>query len=79
MKKTGKILAALGLAVAFGTILNPTQAKAEDTDRIAQGVYIGNIFNETKHRQSYFIQEILNGSEKRKKENEKEISDYRGK
>ena len=43
------------------------------------GVYIGNIFNETKHRQSYFIQEILNGSEKRKKENEKEISDYRGK
>ena len=43
MKKTGKILAALGLAVAFGTILNPTQAKAEDTDRIAQGVYIGNI------------------------------------
>ena len=43
MKKTGKILAALGLAVAFGAILNPTQAKAEDTDRIAQGVYIGNI------------------------------------
>lgn len=42
-EKTGKILAALGLAVAFGTILNPTQAKAEDTDRIAQGVYIGNI------------------------------------
>ena len=36
MKKTGKILAALGLAVAFGAILNPTQAKAEDTDRIAQ-------------------------------------------
>ena len=43
MKKTGKILAVLGLAVAFGAILNPTQAKAEDTDRIAQGVYIGNI------------------------------------
>ena len=42
-EKTGKILAALGLAVAFGAILNPTQAKAEDTDRIAQGVYIGNI------------------------------------
>mgnify|MGYP000196494613 CR=1 FL=1 len=29
--------------MAFGAILNPTQAKAEDTDRIAQGVYIGNI------------------------------------
>ena len=42
-EKTGKILAVLGLAVAFGAILNPTQAKAEDTDRIAQGVYIGNI------------------------------------
>ena len=41
MKKTGKILAALGLAVAFGAILNPTQAKAEDTDRIAQGVVGG--------------------------------------
>ena len=43
MKKTCKILAALGLTVAFGIILNPAQAKAEDTDRIAQGVYIGNI------------------------------------
>jgi hypothetical protein len=43
MKKTGKILTALGLAMAFGFIMNPTQAKAEDTDRIAEGVYIGNI------------------------------------
>ena len=43
MKKTGKILTALGLAMAFGFIMNPTQAKAEDTDRIAGGVYIGNI------------------------------------
>ena len=40
MKKTGKILAALGLAVAFGAILNPTQAKAEDTDRIAQMIIL---------------------------------------
>lgn len=28
MKKTGKILAALGLAVAFGAILNPTAGKS---------------------------------------------------
>ncbi len=28
------------------------------------GIYIGNIFNETKNRKSYFIQEILNGHEK---------------
>ena len=28
------------------------------------GIYIGNIFNETKNRKSYFIQEILNGTEK---------------
>lgn len=27
------------------------------------GIYIGNIFNETKNRKSYFIQEILNGRE----------------
>jgi dolichol-phosphate mannosyltransferase len=25
------------------------------------GIYIGNIFNETKNRKSYFIQEIING------------------
>jgi dolichol-phosphate mannosyltransferase len=25
------------------------------------GIYIGNIFNETKNRKSYFIQEVLNG------------------
>ena len=27
------------------------------------GIYIGNIFNETKRRKSYFIQEVLNGKE----------------
>ena len=27
------------------------------------GIYIGNIFNETKNRKSYFIQEILNEHE----------------
>ena len=27
------------------------------------GIYIGNIFNETKNRKSYFIQEVLNGNE----------------
>ena len=43
MKKTVKLLTALGLAMAFGFVMNPTQAKAEDTDRIAEGVYIGNI------------------------------------
>lgn len=29
------------------------------------GIYIGNIFNETKNRKAYFIQEVLNGKEDR--------------
>ena len=30
------------------------------------GIYIGNIFNETKNRKSYYIQEILNGNKNEK-------------
>ena len=29
------------------------------------GIYIGNIFDETKKRKSYFVQEILNGNEEK--------------
>lgn len=30
------------------------------------GIYVGNIFNETKNRKSYYVQEILNGKENEK-------------
>ena len=43
MKKTGKILAALGLASGIWRYFKSDAGKSGDTDRIAQGVYIGNI------------------------------------